>query len=84
MKLAEWLREKNEGRRMLLSIFDSKEVWEYLSPGDTQEQQASWARKFGTKERRSQMERECKRHDLAGIGVDTNGKVVWTAEGRDH
>lgn len=84
MRLAEWLRVKNEGRRLLLSVFDSKEVWEYLSPGDTAKEQAAWDRKYGTKEKQAQMEKESKRHDLAGIGVDTNGKVVWTAKGRDH
>jgi hypothetical protein len=84
MKLAEWLREKNEGRRLLLSIFDSKEVWEYLNPGSTAEQQAAWDRKYGTEEKQRAMEKECNRHDLAGIGVNTDGKVVWTAEGRDH
>lgn len=82
MKLAEWLREKNQDR-LLLDIFDSKEVWEYLELGDTPEQRAAWVRKF-PEERQKQMEKECERHLLAAIGIDTDGKVVWVAKGRDH
>ncbi len=84
MKLAEWLREKNEGRGLILAIFDSKEVWESLTPPDSPEQLAIWNRKFTTKQKVIQMEKKYKLHYLAGMGVDTDGKVMWTAEGRNH
>jgi hypothetical protein len=82
MKLAEWLAEKNEGR-LLLNVFDSREVWEYLTPGDTDEQLNAHYQRF-PKEREPEMKQKCKKHNLAGIGVNTNGKAVWDAVDRDH
>ena len=84
LRLAEWLREKNEGRQMLLSIFDSKDVFEFLEFGTSSDprQQAEWDRKYGRPEKQREMDRKCKLHTLVEIG--TEGKVVWMAEGRGH